>query len=188
MTDTEPMVQAALSQLGKPYLWGTAGPDTYDCSGLVQWAAKQAGISLTRTTYTQVFEGTPVYGPPSRGDLVFPDAGHVGIALDGTKMVHAPDAGDVVKISNYWVTPYAIRRIGTNTNPSGGAGVDPGAAAPVDPKFSNVINPLAPITSVTHALAFLGSREGWLRILEVAGGGIAVLGGLYLLTNSYLNL
>lgn len=53
-------VRAALSRLGRPYVWGATGPDKFDCSGLVQWTYAQAGIHLNRTTYRQINDGIPV--------------------------------------------------------------------------------------------------------------------------------
>lgn len=52
-------VHAALSRLGRPYVWGATGPNQFDCSGLVQWAYAQAGVHLDRTTYQQINEGIP---------------------------------------------------------------------------------------------------------------------------------
>ncbi len=66
-------VHAALSRLGRPYVWGATGPNQFDCSGLVQWAYAQAGVHLDRTTYQQINEGIPVPRSQVRpGDLVFP--------------------------------------------------------------------------------------------------------------------
>lgn len=93
-------VRAALSRLGRPYVWGATGPDRFDCSGLVQWAYAQAGMRLDRTTYDQINDGVPV--PRSRirpGDLVFPHAGHVQMAIGGNRVVEAPYSGATVRIS-----------------------------------------------------------------------------------------
>lgn len=96
----EAAVRAAMSKLGRPYVWGATGPDRFDCSGLVQWAYAQAGVPLRRTTYEQIHDGVPV--SPSRvraGDLVFPHAGHVQLAIGGGFVVEAPHAGATVQIS-----------------------------------------------------------------------------------------
>ncbi|MGW5748978.1 C40 family peptidase [Amycolatopsis sp. NPDC003861] len=95
-------LNAALSKLGKPYVWGATGPNSFDCSGLLLWAYKQAGITLPRNSAAQAQYGTPV--PRSQlqpGDLVayYSPVSHIGMYLGDGKMVHAPTSGDVVKIS-----------------------------------------------------------------------------------------
>ncbi|MFN8071483.1 MAG: C40 family peptidase [Mycobacterium sp.] len=103
-------VRAALSRLGRPYVWGATGPDRFDCSGLVQWAYAQAGVRLHRTTYEQIHDGLPV--PRSRvrpGDLVFPHTGHVQMAIGNGMVVEAPQPGATVQISRMG-SAVAIRR------------------------------------------------------------------------------
>lgn len=98
-THGQQALDAALSKLGAPYVWGATGPDAFDCSGLVQWAYRQAGVSVPRTTYDQVNGGSPVgRGDLQPGDVVlFSGAQHVGLyAGDGT-VVHAPTSGQPVK-------------------------------------------------------------------------------------------
>lgn len=103
-------VRAALSKLGRPYVWGATGPDRFDCSGLVQWAYAQAGVPLHRTTYEQIHDGMPVARSQVRaGDLVFPHAGHVQLAIGGGLVVEAPHAGASVQISRMGPN-VAIRR------------------------------------------------------------------------------
>jgi cell wall-associated NlpC family hydrolase len=104
-------VRAALSRLGRPYVWGATGPDRFDCSGLVQWAYAQAGVPLHRTTYQQIHDGLPVSPSQVRpGDLVFPHAGHVQMAIGGNLVVEAPQPGGSVQISRMGPS-VAIRRL-----------------------------------------------------------------------------
>ncbi|WP_016908883.1 NlpC/P60 family protein [Streptomyces xiaopingdaonensis] len=96
----EKVLSYAEQQLGKPYVWGATGPNSYDCSGLPQEAWKTAGISLPRTTYDQVKVGTQVAKSEMRpGDLIFfyDDVSHVGIYVGDGRMIHASKPGDDVK-------------------------------------------------------------------------------------------
>lgn len=103
-------VRAALSRLGRPYVWGATGPDQFDCSGLVQWSYAQAGMRLGRTTYQQIDDGIPVPRSLVRpGDLVFPHAGHVQMAIGNNLVVEAPYSGASVRISRLG-SNIAIRR------------------------------------------------------------------------------
>ncbi|GGW33269.1 C40 family peptidase [Streptomyces griseoloalbus] len=90
----------ARAQIGKPYVWGATGPDSYDCSGLTQGAWKAAGVTVPRTTYDQVDAGTTVPVSQARpGDLVFfyDDITHVGIYIGNGMMIHAPKPGTYVR-------------------------------------------------------------------------------------------
>ena len=93
-------VRAALSRLGRPYVWGATGPDQFDCSGLTQWSYARAGIHLDRTTYQQIYDGIPIPRSHIRpGDLVFPCSGHVQLAIGNNLVVEAPYPGASVRIS-----------------------------------------------------------------------------------------
>jgi cell wall-associated NlpC family hydrolase len=92
----------ALRYLGVPYVWGGASPDGFDCSGLVMYVYAQLGISLPHFAAAQYGMGTPVARSDLQpGDLVFFDGlNHVGIYIGDGQLVHAPQTGDVVKISS----------------------------------------------------------------------------------------
>ncbi|MPZ82742.1 MAG: glycoside hydrolase [Actinophytocola sp.] len=95
------MLQFALGQLGKPYLWGAVGPSSYDCSGLVQTAFRAAGLVLPRVSRQQATVGRQVARTDVRaGDLIFyyQPVHHVAIAVDNVRAVHAPSFGETVKI------------------------------------------------------------------------------------------
>ncbi|MGW5906511.1 C40 family peptidase [Streptomyces althioticus] len=121
-------IRWALGQLGTPYQWGGNCTDSHgtdpmgrcDCSSLMQQAYKAAGISLTRTTYTQVKEGKAVsVDALEPGDLLFTEGTaampeHVGMAIGQGLIVHAPRTGDVVRITTLasWESRIlAVRRV-----------------------------------------------------------------------------
>jgi cell wall-associated NlpC family hydrolase len=100
-------LRAALSRKGLPYVWGAAGPGSFDCSGLVQWSFAQAGITVPRVAADQALAGPAV--PESQlapGDLLFyhtdpTDPGyisHVAIYLGNGWMIQAPEPGQDVEI------------------------------------------------------------------------------------------
>jgi cell wall-associated NlpC family hydrolase len=102
-------LRAALTQRGKPYVWGAAGPDSYDCSGLVLWAFAQEGISLPHYTGDQWNAGMHVSRADLEpGDLVFffADISHVGIYLGNGLMVDAPSTGQVVQVQAVFWNAY----------------------------------------------------------------------------------
>lgn len=102
------IVNAAYSQLGVPYVWGGSRPGKgLDCSGLTQYCHRVAGISIPRYSGDQSAQGRSVSNPQP-GDI-FCQPGHVGIYIGGGKVIHAPEPGDVVKISNVWGNHWFVR-------------------------------------------------------------------------------
>ncbi|MGV9645773.1 NlpC/P60 family protein [Streptomyces sp. NPDC003514] len=99
-TKAEKALSFARTQIGKPYVWGATGPDSYDCSGLTQAAWKAAGVDIPRVTYDQVNAGTTVpVSSAQPGDLVFfyDDVTHVGLYIGNGMMIHAPKPGAYVR-------------------------------------------------------------------------------------------
>ena len=96
------VVKVAYAQLGKPYRYAAAGPDAFDCSGLVMYCYARVGVSLPHSSYMQARCGTPVsYSELQPGDLVFFHGfGHVGIYIGNGQYIHAPRTGDVVRIAD----------------------------------------------------------------------------------------
>jgi peptidoglycan DL-endopeptidase CwlO len=103
-------VAAARSALGKPYVWGSTGPDGFDCSGLMVWSYGQAGVGLPRTSQAQRYAGTQVPLAQARpGDLVTYrfDASHVGMYVGNGQVIHAPYPGAAVRYDPVGMMPVA---------------------------------------------------------------------------------
>jgi cell wall-associated NlpC family hydrolase len=113
------VVNYAYKFLGKPYAYGATGPNAFDCSGLTQYVYNKFGVDISRTTYTQVEEGTKVKRSELRaGDLVFFNTegsiSHVGIYIGDGEFIHAPRTGKPVMVSSlsdgYYSARYATAR------------------------------------------------------------------------------
>lgn len=104
----EQAVRAAESKLGSPYVYGASGPDAFDCSGLVQWAYKQAGLNLPRTSYDQAAAGVAVSQSDLQvGDVIsFYGGSHSGIYAGNGNVIHASTAGQPVKLAPVSSMPY----------------------------------------------------------------------------------
>jgi cell wall-associated NlpC family hydrolase len=111
----EVAIDAALAHIGDPYVWAAAGPGTFDCSGLTQWAWAKAGVSLGHYTGSQAVQGVRVQ--PNQllpGDLVLfgGNLHHVGMYLGAGYMLNAPDTGAYIrvdKISSFGDFSLAVR-------------------------------------------------------------------------------
>ena len=105
LEDCTTIIDFAHSRLGCPYVWGATGPDTFDCSGLTQWCYAKAGIQIPRNSEAQ-HDAAAAAGrcfaidesKMQPGDIVW-KKGHVGIYIGNNRYIHAPQTGDVVKIS-----------------------------------------------------------------------------------------
>jgi cell wall-associated NlpC family hydrolase len=122
-------VALAYRFLGVPYVWGGATPQGFDCSGLTMYVYGQLGIKLGHYTGFQYYAGRRI--PPDQlqpGDLVFfhaNDAGvpqHEGMYIGNGSFIHAPQTGDVVKISSLYEAKYALAYVGAVRPYAAGAG------------------------------------------------------------------
>jgi cell wall-associated NlpC family hydrolase len=95
-------VQFAYAQIGKPYQWGAAGPGSYDCSGLTSAAWQAAGVSMPHNAARQYSAVAHISRADLRpGDLVFyyADIHHVAIYVGDGSVIHAPTAGQTVRVA-----------------------------------------------------------------------------------------
>ena len=116
-------IDFAYAQLGEPYVWGAAGPDSWDCSGLTMGAWAAGGVSLPHYSVAQYYASTPVtYAQLRPGDLIFwasdpadpTSIFHVALYLGGDQMIQAPRTGRNVEVVSmwYWLPPTSYGRVG----------------------------------------------------------------------------
>jgi hypothetical protein len=196
---TGELLDYARKFLGRPYVYGAAGPDEFDCSGLVTFVFKHFGISLPHHSQDQARHGTPV--PPDQitaGDLVFSDWGdgpnsHVGIATSGDQIIVAPHTGALVQLQSlsptYRSHITAVRRItgltgggGPTTVPTRGGGLgeglDPlGIAAP----FRELADVFRGIQHDLDTAMLLFTPTGMVRLFAGGAGIIFIAVGIYFL-------
>jgi len=135
------VLATAQGELGKPYVYGAEGPNTFDCSGLIQFVFGQNGIKLPRTAEAQR-QATSKVSNPVPGDLVFYNvpATHVGLYIGNGMMLAAPHAGDVVKIQKVYGTPSQYGRVSNlgNTTSSPLSGIMQTVGNPLTSVIGNV--------------------------------------------------
>lgn len=105
------VIAYAKAQIGDPYRWAAAGPDAFDCSGLVMAAYARVGVRLPHQSGAMLSYGTRVSRSQLRpGDLVWPQYGHVGIYVGGGRFIHSPRPGQQVQVSALYGF-YTARRL-----------------------------------------------------------------------------
>lgn len=160
----------ARQQIGKPYVYGAVGPNSFDCSGLVVAAFKHgAGKTLPHWTGALISLGTNVAKADLQpGDLVFPDSGHVQIYTGNGKVVEAPHTGAYVREVSMWGF-WRARRIG-------GLGVA-GTVTATDVSTGSELVP----DSVTNLVSKATDSATWIRFGMYSGGLLLILVGLILI-------
>ena len=111
VSKVEIVISFAMAQVGKRYVFGSAGPNTFDCSGLIKAAFAKIGMTLYHYTGEMMTYGKSVSRAGlQRGDIVFPSSGHVGLYLGNGKFLHASSGrGRVVVDSSF--SFYTARRL-----------------------------------------------------------------------------
>ena len=109
-------LRVAAQQAGKPYRYGSAGPNSFDCSGLINYAFAKVGKRLPRTSAALAKAARPVSKAAARpGDLIFMRSGgrisHAGIYAGNGKMVDAPSSGGFVSTRRIWTSSYTVGRV-----------------------------------------------------------------------------
>lgn len=152
MSVLDKILETAVAQVGDPYVYGAEGPNSFDCSGLTQYAYGAGGINLPRTARAQQDYVKPV-SDPQPGDLVFwgDPAHHVGIYVGGGQVLDAPRTGEKVKIRAVWGSPTYGRVPGVETD------------AP------------AAVKAARAALGKLGSAFDWVK--DKVGDGAGAVAG-----------
>lgn len=191
MADWNAILATLRAELGKPYVWGAEGPNSFDCSGLVQYVYGQHGVSLPRTSAAQAKVGASVAkGAQLPGDLVFsswdssPDVDHVSIYIGGGQVIEAPAPGQRVKVtplsSGYLNHVTGIRRptgLGPTTDVPGSGGG--GAFDGVTNALTGIGKSLGEVSALADSVNKLALPQWWVRILAGIAGTALVFFGLW---------
>lgn len=166
------------SEVGKPYAFGATGPNSFDCSGLVQYALGLAGVkNVPRLAHEQEAWTTPVTNPQP-GDLAFWGYGsesHVAIYIGGGKVIAAPQPGENVKVEPVWT--------GSAAQPGPRYGRVPGlgaATAGITDSITGAVGSAAGAMSSSFVGPLLDGAKGIVLPLGFATIGVAllVIGGI----------
>lgn len=183
MGQADDAITYALAQKGKPYVFGTAGPDTFDCSGLVRAAYLHANppVNLIHYTNTMVLQGKEVpLSDIQPGDLVFPSINHVQLYIGDNQVIEAPNQStpvQVVTIGNVW----HLRRVTTDGQQSKGIPTGALGDANLAVNVNGIPSPLTALEAGTKLLANLINPQFWLRVGAVGFGLGVILIGLIVL-------
>lgn len=174
------VIATARQQLGKPYRWGAEGPDSFDCSGLIQYAFGAHGVQLPRVSADQAKAGVQVpLTDLTRGDLIFstwdgsPDVDHVALYLGGGEFIHAPSPGQNVKIGkitdSYRQHILGVRRVvgqkgAGNLGPIGDAVTGAVNAGGLVDAVREGAGALKSIAGATTAVGDLAGKAMWLAL------------------------
>lgn len=170
------VITVARAQLGKPYVFGAVGPNSFDCSGLVVWAFKKgANKTLPHFTGSLLTLGSPVSRAALLpGDLVFPDSGHVQIYTGNGMVIEAPHTGLNVREVKMWGFWKGRRLIAPGTGTI--------STQPVSTPAQNVS--LLPDSVQAFADKLTDSNTWWKFGMNLAGAMLLIIGLTWLAIGS----
>jgi len=161
----------AKAQLGKPYVWATAGPNSYDCSGLI-WKAYEVGAGMKftgrPTTYTMVAMGREVSRSELQpGDWIFPNAGHIQMYLGNNQIIEAANPSVPIRTGPLGKVWHARRVIenGLQTGQTADGSTPDPAGTSYTADFANL----------DKALSWASDAQHWINILYIILGVILCL-------------
>jgi hypothetical protein len=186
MSIADEAIKVALAQVGKPYKWATAGPNTFDCSGLIVYAFAHAGKpGLPHYSGALIMMGQHINNKADLqpGDLVSPHPGHIQLYIGNGKVVEAPRTGLNVRVVAMWGFWRGARIVSPAT------GTDFGNLDPTQVNFPNPLDLAAKtwsaITGLYTLMSTIGNRllwisnpQNWLRIAYFMLGAVLILLGL----------
>lgn len=206
MPTASEVIATAETAIGKPYVWGAAGPNSFDCSGLMMWAFGKHGIKLPRVSRDQARFGTRIPTEARRaGDLIFtswdrdPDVDHVALLVSHDEIIQAPQPGQPVQrvklspaylkhVTNVQRIPGLVGNIGggpsettTNLNLPDLAGAIRGVADSI----SSVGKGVEGVGNIASKAMWLALPTTWVRITTgVLGVGFIFVGVRFLITEA----
>lgn len=194
LTAARALTEAArLAQMNIPYLWGGNSLRGFDCSGLVQWCYSVGGypgipkdVRIWTTASLKLLGSSVAKGSQLPGDLIFPDAGHVGICTSKTQFIDAPETGKTVGLhdfTRYNAGNYTVRRL---VDPF--VGTDVLVAAGVTGIVAPIVAPITAAEQIIDAIEapikWLSEGSNWVRIGMIIGGAALGLFGIVYLEKS----
>jgi hypothetical protein len=187
------IVHQAEQYLGDPYVYGAAGPTSFDCSGLVQYTLAQLGVQAPRTSQDQwAWVKRVPASQVTAGDLVFftgsdpPSPGHVGIVTAPGQMIDAPYTGQDVQVDSFDLTgtgPNKVVGFGRipDTVPGPAAAGGGSLLADLIPGLSGLTELAGDFTAFSKAVSWLSLPTHWTRIFAGIFGAGLLGAGVYLL-------
>lgn len=181
MSSGDQAIAFAESQIGKPYSVFPDGKNTFDCSLLTQESWASAGVSIGRTTFLQIMDGTEVKESDLLpGDLIFPDIGHVQLYVGNREIIEAPHSGAFVRKVEMWGF-WRARRVGDPASGGGTPAVQAGMQL-----VGNPLSNIPVVKQIEWISGHLTSSAFWKRTGFVALGLLVIALGIAIMNRKQI--